>query len=102
MVFMVCMVGCNKIEQKSKNNEQKMNFVIIDKGEEEQLTCASALEEFYEDKNYIYEWSCVKNSYMIVRYENGTTQLVSEALKDGNITITDLDKNNIQYYKRKK
>lgn len=105
LVFlMLSMTGCNdksySVEQ--NNNESDIDFVIIDKVAEEHLTCASALEEFYEDKNYIYVWPCVQNNYMIVKYENGSTKLVSEALKDGSISITDLDNNNIKYYKREK
>lgn len=64
--------------------------------------CAEALESFYEDENYIYYWSCIKDKYMIVRYKSGYEESISEALKYGTITITDLDNFNIDYIKEEK
>lgn len=93
------LVGCNDIKEDTKT---RTDFVIIDEVTEKQLTCDTALEEFYEDENYVYKWSCIKDNYMIVKYDDGLTKLVSEALKDGSIEITDLDKNNIGYYKEAK
>ena len=67
-----------------------------------EFACAEALESFYEDENYTYYWSCIKNKYMIVKYENGFQETISDALKYGSITISDLDQNNISYIKYKK
>ena len=36
---------------------------------------------------------------MVVRYENGYEETISNALKYGTITISDLDKFNIEYIK---
>lgn len=66
------------------------------------FSCDQALEKFYEDADYIYNWSCIKNNYMLVRYENGYEETISNALKSGTITIKDLDKSNISYIKAKK
>lgn len=63
------------------------------------FVCAEALESFYEDNNYTYYWSCIKNEYIIVEYENGYEEKVSNALKYGTITIKDLDNYNIDYIK---
>ncbi len=63
------------------------------------FACADALESFYEDDNYTYYWSCIKNNYVIVEYENGYKEKVSDALKYGTITMKDLDNYNIQYVK---
>lgn len=66
------------------------------------FSCAEALEEFYEDDNYIYYFNCIKGKYMIVKYENGYEDNVSNALKYGSITISDLDNFNIEYIKQEK
>lgn len=63
------------------------------------FACDSALEKFYEDDMYKYSWSCIKNDYMIVEYENGNKETISDALKYGTITINDLDRFNIDYIK---
>lgn len=76
---------------------------IVDKTKSmKDFTCAEALESFYEDDGYIYFWSCIKNQYMIVKYESGFEETISNALKYGTITLTDLDKNNISYIKEEK
>lgn len=64
--------------------------------------CAEALEGFYADNEYTYYWSCMKNKYMIVKYESGFEETISNALKYGTITIDDLDENNISYIKYEK
>lgn len=66
------------------------------------FTCAEALESFYEDEDYIYYWNCMKDKYMIVKYESGFEETISDALKYGTITLDDLDQNNISYIKNKK
>ena len=63
------------------------------------FACAEALESFYEDDMYKYFWNCMKNKYMIVQYESVFEEPVSEALKYGTITISDLDRFNIDYIK---
>jgi len=63
------------------------------------FTCAEALEEFYEDENYTYYWNCIKDSYMVVKYDSGYEETISNALKYGTIEINDLDNYNINYIK---
>ena len=63
------------------------------------FVCAEALEEFYSDDNYAYYWECIKDKYMIVRYESGFEETISNALKNGTITISDLDRYGISYIK---
>lgn len=63
------------------------------------FVCAEALEEFYSDDNYSYYWSCIKDKYMIVRYESGFEETISSALKNGTIDISDLDRYGISYIK---
>ena len=76
---------------------------IVDKTlEQDNFTCAQALEKFYEDDDNEYYFSCIKGSYIVVIYTNDKEQPVSEALKEGKITISDLDRFNIKYYKENK
>lgn len=63
------------------------------------FACAEALEEFYSDDNYSYYWSCIKDKYMIVRYESGFEETISSALENGTIDISDLDRYGIRYIK---
>lgn len=66
------------------------------------FACAEALEGFYEDEHYTYYWSCIKNEYMVVKYDDGSKELISEALKNKHIEIGVLDKFDIDYYKEEK
>lgn len=76
---------------------------IIDKTKNiDNFVCAEALEEFYQDDNYIYYWNCIKNNYIVVKYEDGSSELVSDALINGSITINELDNFNIKYIKYEK
>lgn len=79
------------------------NYVLIDKTKEiKDFVCAEALEIFYEDENYIYYWSCIKNNYMITKYEDGSEETISNSLKQKHIDIQILDKFNISYIKESK
>ena len=79
------------------------NYILVDETKEkEDFTCADALEPFYDDENYTYFWSCIKNKYMIVKYSDGSKELISDALKQGHIDIQILDKFNISYIKEEK
>ncbi len=76
---------------------------LVDKTQERDgFACAEALESFYEDDNYTYYWNCIKNKYMVVKYESGFEEPISEALKNKTITISDLDRYNISYYREEK
>ena len=59
-----------------------------------------ALDEFFRDETYVYYFSATPmHEYVMVEYADGTTQSVKDALADGRITIADLDRFNIGYYK---
>ena len=51
--------------------EIKHNLGEFEKVKEENITCNTALEQFYEDKEYIYYFPCEKSKYVIVIYSNG-------------------------------
>jgi hypothetical protein len=76
---------------------------IVDKTTEiDGFACAQALEKFYEDDNYEYYWSCIKGSYIVVKYSDGSEETVATALKNGKISINDLNDYKIGYYIEKK
>ena len=95
LVTIVLLTGCGK--------KKIIVDTIVDKTTEmESFNCNQMLERFYEDDTYEYFYSCVKSTYVVVKYSDGTEQEVREALKDGKITIKDLDKYNISYYKQER
>lgn len=71
---------------------------IKDKTKEDtNIACAMALEKIFEDGKNEYYLSCIKSGYIIVKYENGYEENVKSALKNGNITMQDLDRFGISY-----
>jgi len=84
-------------------NYEGGNYTLVDETKNKKdFACDDALEKFYEDEKYDYFWSCIKNKYMIVKYDDGTKELISEALKNNHIDIQILDKFNISYIKEEK
>ncbi len=82
---------------------QKVEVVeILDIAERDNIPCDEALQGFYSDEEYVYFYSCIKSQYVIVKYSDGTEKTVEDALKAGEITIEDLDKYGIEYYKKAK
>ncbi|MBQ3020695.1 MAG: hypothetical protein IJD92_00545 [Bacilli bacterium] len=81
-------------------NYEGGNYILMDETKEiKDFVCDFALEQFYQDENYNYYWNCIKNKYMIVKYDDGTKKLISEVLKQKHIDIQVLDKFNISYIK---
>lgn len=58
-----------------------------------------ALERFYSDDIYSYYFPSIRSSVVIVYYKDGSEQTVKDALAEGKIKISDLDRFSIQYYK---
>ena len=84
------------------SEEVKEVSEIIDRTVTEQITTDTALEEFYETHNDTYCFGSIKSEYVIVKYTDGTSETVKEALKNGRIKIDDLDKFGISYIKQPK
>lgn len=72
---------------------------IVDRTQTEELFTADALEGFWRDEEYIYYFSSIKSLYIIVHYSNGTQLPVRAAMARGDVTIADLDRFGIGYYK---
>ena len=76
------------------------NYKLIDKTKNKlNFACEEVEQKFYEEDNYIYYWECMKDSYMIVKYDDGYEETISEALKQKHIDIQVLDKFEIFYIK---
>ena len=84
---------------KHKMKAGALSFEIIDKRDEMEWW-DDAIDTFYRDETYEYNFpGQPMHKYVIVEYEDGTTQNVKEALEEGYITIADLDRFNIEYLK---
>lgn len=87
---------------KSEETKEEVKEVekIVDKFlTEPGLMCAQALELFYSDNEFDYYFSCMKSGMIIVYYTDGTEETIKEALGKGRITLDDLNKYHIGYYK---
>lgn len=54
-------------------------------------------ERFYEDYSHIYRFGNAVSQYITVTYADGSEQNVKDALRDGHITVADLDRFGISY-----
>lgn len=105
VIPIILVIGVVLISEKNyinKNNQPFTHLKIIDKVKEENIACAEALEQFYEDKEFIYYFPCIKSKNVIVIYSNGYQETVAASLEYGDITIEDLERNNIEFIKHKK
>lgn len=93
------------LEQSSISNiggtDNPNNIIIetIDRTVTEEIPTDEALQPFCIDENYIYSFPSIRSDYVIVKLSDGKEITVKNALAKGLITITDLDRWNIQYYK---
>ncbi len=72
------------------------DFTIIETG----FGTDTALEEFYRDDKYVYEFPAIMSQYVEVRYSNGTTENIKDALKRGIVKVNDLNYYGIYYHKK--
>ena len=117
LVCVLGLVGCSQQGQQdittpTQNNEeisrtdiqseseQDLQFEIVeirDREKEENLPCDTALEKFYEDESNEYYFSVIKSQYVVVTYNDGSSEDIVTALNADRITMADLDKFNIEY-----
>lgn len=70
---------------------------------EEDGPLSPAFEAFYDDVEYVYSFSYTYLiEHIIVTYNDGSSENISEALRAGRATISDLDRFGIHYYKDSK
>lgn len=75
---------------------------IVDHSVDDGVAYDTAFELFYTDDKYNYYFSNMISQYIIVEFDDGTKNNVKDALIAGQITISDLDKFEIQYSKTEK
>ena len=64
--------------------------------------CDTSVEKFYEDKNYVYYFPCIKSSSVFVKFKNGNKMLVVDALNQELVNIDELLNAGLEVYKEKK
>lgn len=95
--------GTSDEKYKNNNSTQASNIIKIrDRVKEENLSCDTAFEKFYEDENNEYYFSVIKSHYIIVTYNNGISEDIITALNSGRATIFDLDEFDIDYHIKEK
>ena len=82
-----------------RNNKlEKSKIEIIDAT----YSCAQVIEKFYEDDKYTYHFPCAKSSSTFVKFSNGKKMLVTKALDEKLVTIDELEKAGLKFYKYEK
>ena len=75
------------------NNKKEVVDITVTKVSESDVE-----EPFYEDNVYVYIFGNPQSDYTIVKYSDGSEQKLVDALREGNVKITDLDTFGIKYY----
>lgn len=74
---------------------------IIDTTKDLFLDFPTVLEVFYNDGLYDYIFGCPKSAYIVVKFSDGTSLPLVEALERGAVLPDHLDKYGIPYHKEK-
>ena len=91
-------IGCFVCEKNPVEGAEPKLFYIVDS----KIEAGATKAVFYEDATYTYSISDTNIAHIYAYYTDGTRQPIKEALKDGRITIADLDANGIEYTKEAK
>lgn len=75
---------------------------IVDTSIRDNIATSDAMEEFYEDNVYIYEFGSIVSELIECTFSDGTVMNVRKALAEGVVSISDLDKYGISYFKKPK
>ena len=78
--------------QKYEFNNYSSYFDVID----ESKSCDNKEEEIYRDKENIYYLPCSKSEYIKIKFSNGDTYKLKEAIEKKLVTMDDLIKNNLE------
>ena len=92
-------VSTEKIQAAAAENDTEIQLVsIVDLTRVNQLDTCPALELFYEDSGFQYYFPSIKSEYIECQFSNGDTMKITEALKNGTVSVSDLDAYDIQYW----
>lgn len=76
---------------------------IIDKTKEDpNFKCNNNKEVLFVDDNNIYYFPCPKSEFIVVEYDDKTTENIKDAISKGSILMSDLEKFKIDYLVEKK
>lgn len=86
-------------EKKKQEASSSKSFEIVDTSlSDSSFNCPQVEEVIYKDSKNTYSLPCQKSDHIVVKYSDGSVEMIKTALNNGNIKITDLKKFNIQYY----
>ncbi len=74
-------------------------YKIIDTTHNLEMDLPDVEQVFFEDENYKYIFGMPIAEYVVVKFSDGTSKQLRDALSGGEVEITDLDKYGIPYYK---
>lgn len=108
VIFLFSLIGCGNTDTTNPITEQPIDSNFVDTIKEiKDITnnmngmCFpdgfDVIEAFFEDESYIYTFSSPISLHVIVEYTDGSIENIKEALENGHIQITDLDKYSIHY-----
>ena len=84
-------------EKKKQEASSSKSFEIVDTSlSDSSFNCPQVEEVIYKDSKYTYSLPCQKSDHIVVKYSDGSVEMIKTALNNGNIKITDLKKFNIQ------
>src|SRR5574344_1799555 len=91
--------SCNGINALNSNIicPKDKDYIIVDTTD----VCAEALEQFYEDENYVYYYPCIKDNTTFIK-TNSEQLKISDALKQNKITIEELKTSGLSFYKEER
>ena len=84
-------------ETSSQETSEELTFIIENRYPDGYNTLE--IEEFFQDNEWVYVFPSPISAYVIVVYSDGTEQGIKEALAEGRVKVTDLDKFDIFYGK---
>lgn len=83
---------------KDKIKDKKV-IIGIENTVKPDMVFPAVIEEFYSDRRFSYYFGSPISSYIIVTYDDNTTENVKDALANGHIDIRDLDEYHISYHR---
>ena len=99
LLLPLCLFACKDKKTKDVIEESSSKLVNIeDLTITNQLSTASALEEFYKDDKNTYYFPSIQSEYIICEFSNGDKIPIKQALNDEVVYISDLDTYGIQYW----
>ena len=86
----------SKFECPKKEEGKVINIVDVSKTIKK-FSCIQFKEQIFEVEDITYCLPCIKSDYIVVEYENGYKESISDAIVTLPFTISDLEKYNIEY-----